>query len=541
MVILSVILSAFIMPGCDSSPRPDSLEPEIETFDATEIMRTEATLSARVQNRSSSVFTRLVFRYGENGKADKEVSVTEAGAETHTLRLTNLTPNTEYTWYVEGGTKTAVVRSQTRTFITQPNELPSLTGFTPLSTGPTGVILSFEITDDGGEPLISAGCDVFCPATATSSRILLTPEFLSTGRKQVFVTGLTVETQYTLTPFATNSMGEAKGEPLEYTTRPGIVLEKAGSLARLFGNDPGVRLSMLTITGDMNGDDFKFLRAVLDAPVNWPANTWDSHVEVVDLSDVNIVAGGDSYDGARFTSENEITTGLFSDCIRLKSIILPFTASVIARDAFARCRNLESIVVSAGINSILPSAECESLQAIEVSAANSNFSSIDGVLFNHDATEILWFPLGKTGDYTLPTRITSLGENCFYGTSITGLNIPQTVTEINRGAFAGSALRFISLPDNIRKISEGMFQNCSTLTTLRLGIDTEYIGGYAFDGTALESLYVGATIPPVAAENAFTNSLYSLFEGCILYVPAGSKGIYRNNRTWGQFKKIEEY
>ena len=123
---------------------------------------------------------------------------------------------------------------------------------------------------------------------------------------------------------------------------------------------------------------------------------------------------------------------------------------------------------AAGIATLLPSADCPSLRAIEVSAANTDFSSVDGVLFNHTGTDILWFPLGKTGTFTLPSTVTKIGENAFAGTGITGLVIPPTVTEIGRGAFAGSALEEISLPDNMSNISEGMFQGCAHLSLIHI-------------------------------------------------------------------------
>ena len=196
---------------------------------------------------------------------------------------------------------------------------------------------------------------------------------------------------------------------------------------------------------------------------------------------------------------------------------------------------------SAGVAELLPSAGCSALRAIEVSAANEHYTSVDGVLFNADITEILWFPLGKTGSFTLPSTITSIGENAFYGTSITTLEIPESVTNISRGAFAGSALTEISLPDNLTNVAEGMFQNCRTLTTVHLGRSTDFIGNYAFDGTALTDLYVAATEPPYASAQAFANKSSTITTGCTLHVPAGCRTIYCSHSKWKTFSRIVEY
>ena len=86
-----------------------------------------------------------------------------------------------------------------------------------------------------------------------------------------------------------------------------------------------------------------------------------------------------------------------------------------------------------------------------------------------------------------------------------------------------------------------MFQSCSTLITVWLGKSTEYIGNYAFDGTDLEDLYVGADYPPYVAPEAFTNRMKPLSDGCTLHVPVGSSMLYSKHAQWSIFKKIEEF
>ena len=262
---------------------------------------------------------------------------------------------------------------------------------------------------------------------------------------------------------------------------------------------------------------------------------------MLDLTDAHIVKGGYSYDGSRFTETDIVSTGLFADCVALREIILPATATVLARNAFARCCSLEKLTVSASVASIWPSEECTSLSNIIVSAANSYFAAIDGVLYNNDVTQIIWLPLGKTGQFSLPPTVTSIGENAFYGTGITSLEIPLSVTSISRGAFAGSALREISFPDNIANIAESLFQNCRDLSAVHLGTGTRYIGNYAFDGTSVKDIFVAATTPPFVADQAFVNGSSTICGICTLHVPAGCRQTYRLHKKWGLFEKIEEF
>lgn len=534
--LLAVIMSA----GCSESTRPDMLEPLIELSDASDISRTGATLSANIDRRGGKMtYLTLFYHIAENGPIMKITG--DPSSETQEFHLTGLHPGSSYTCHIEGGTETATIKSNTISFSTDPNELPKLSSPTPLSTGPTGIIVEFSIIEDGGEPISEAGCEIRTPEASESRRIYIPKETLCAGPRRISITGLTPLTQYSIVPFASNSIGEAYGSPLEYTTKNSVVLKEAGQLSDLFKNSTDIDLTTLTIAGFMNGDDFHTLRCILGAPAQHEGESYGLQAGSIDLTDVIITEGGGPYDGKRFTVADELTTDIFADCKFLRNAILPNNATKLATNAFARCQALESLTISAGMEQIIPSADCNSLKTIEVSKANIHFSSIDGILFNHDGTEIIWFPCAKDGEWTLPSSITTIGINTFAGTSITSLTIPPSVTKIGRGAFAGSKLKTISLPDNLTNVAEGTFQNCNSLTTVYLGAATEFVGDYVFDETDISDIYLAATIPPFATPDAFVNNRKPLAENCTLHVPSGTKKIFKNNSRWGIFNKIEEY
>lgn len=539
--IFLALLSLIISAGCSESTRPGTLEPIINLSEASGITRTEALVTATVDRRGAAKLSFLTLFYKEAESNDFLKIDGNLDSDEVAFRITDLRPGHSYTCHIEGGNATATLKSNTVSFTTVPNDLPKLSSPTPLSTGPLGIIVKFSILEDGGEPILQAGCEIKTTGSSEAHRVYVTSDNPGKGERQISLTGLTPQTTYTITPFAANSIGEAHGDPLEYTTKSSIVLQQPGTLSELFGNGTDHELENLTISGFMNGDDFRTLRIILGAPSKGDNSVSGIKARDIDLSDVSISEGGGSYDGSRFTVADELTTDLFADCKLLRNAILPNSATRLARNAFARCIALETLTISAGIEYLLPSSECISLRSIIVSEANSHFTSIDGVLLNQDATEILWFPYGKSGDYQLPPTITAIGENAFAETSITRLIIPATVTTIKRGAFAGSALTEILLPENITNISEGMFQNCSNLNSVHLGSGTEYIGNFAFDGTALNSLYLAADIPPYAMEDAFINGETTIFGQCSLYVPKGRKKIYANHNKWGKFTHIEEY
>ncbi len=538
---LPLLLIAIIWSACSGIDTPDNLEPIISMTEASDVTRTDAVISARIDRRSPAKLSYITLFYGISG-SDQWTSVAcNADADNIILRIEGLTPGTTYSCYAEAGTATASLRSNVINFTTIPNSLPAISPIDILSTGPVSIIVGLCLTDDGGEAVTQAGCDITCASDGETSRVLLPAEELSTGYHKLVISGLTVSTSYTITPFASNSIGTAIGQATDYTTRASIMLEDAGQLSTLLTSTPGSSLSQpLTIAGKMDGDDFRFLRGMLGAPVSdEAASRYD--VEAVDITDVIICSGGSTYDGSHFTVDNVLTNGIFADCVRLQSIILPATASQLERDAIARCTALRQLTIPAGITRLLPSSGCTALSSIDVSPANDSYASVDGVLFDREISGILWFPCAKTGNYTLPATVTTIAEDAFAGTSITGLEIPPSVTEIKRGAFAESSLVEISLPDNIANITTGMFQNCAALTTVHLGSGTQLIGGYVFDGTSMTDLYVAATIPPVADPDAFTNKSTSITGSCTLHVPAGCKAVYRNHQRWGRFEKIVEF
>lgn len=79
---------------------------------------------------------------------------------------------------------------------------------------------------------------------------------------------------------------------------------------------------------------------------------------------------------------------------------------------------------------------CRGLANINVSPNNKNYSSIDGVLFNKDGTELLAYTGGNDrSEYTIPDGVTTVCENAFFGCYIRTLTIPVSVIEIDDSAF----------------------------------------------------------------------------------------------------------
>lgn len=536
--ILSALILLLILAfsSCSKNEEPINLEPVLTTLEASDITRTEATVSVNIETRGTGKLSYVRFLFGQSEDMNQSSADIVPESEIINFRLERLKPGTTYYFCAEGGNGAAVLKSEMMTFRTVSNDRPTMGGTIPLSSGPLGVIVEFEILDDGGESMLEAGCHIKETGSENIDSFLLPGNELTVGMHQIYIGGLKSGHKYVITPFASNSIGETPGTPLEFVTPETVTLTEPGNLSTILGSE-SINLKELTFAGKMNGDDFKFLRKLLGASALPGETIIKSSVEEIDISNIEIMEGGDSYDGSRYTQQGVISTGLFSGCVQLKEIALPMSATRIERNSFSGCCSLSVLTIPASISECMPSDDCVSLEYISVSQANKNYTGIEGVLLNGDASEILWFPLAKEGSFSIPPTVKAIGENAFRGTHIKVLTLPSGLKKIGRGAFSDSSLEDIALPDDMTNVQEGIFQSCSNLKVVRLGSRTEYVGSYAFDGCNLQDMFITADYPPYLATDAFPDNM-DFYTNCVLHVPSSSIDIYRNHSKWGKFKAI---
>lgn len=141
------------------------------------------------------------------------------------------------------------------------------------------------------------------------------------------------------------------------------------------------------------------------------------------------------------------------------------------------------------------------LENITVDEENTNFSSVDGVLFNKDKTKLIRYPSAN---------------------SATSYQIPETVTEINCCAFDCSKnLSEVIIPEGVKTIGGLAFWECTALESIVLPDSVENLGGGLFSGcSSLKSAVMPKSIE--TAENYADVGHYYLdckgavgrFEGC---------------------------
>ena len=505
--------------------------------EATDIKHTSATLQGQADTLDNGQMPELAFLVGTGSGAMKQADGMSIADGKATKHLDDLTPGTAYSFCLRAFDGHNMTYSDTLTFTTLPNKKPTITAPTLIGQGPTSAMVSYAVTDNGGEPLTATGLVVTNTATGEQQRIKATADINADTVFTIRAAGLAQHATFSIEAFAANTIGESKAGEITMTTSEAIVLTSPGLLAGIIANDV-YAFTEVSIAGPMNGDDLRLLRRMMGREPDGSAG--NGRLAKVDMNDATIVEGGGPYDGQRYTKVNVVGQGLFAGCTGLTTLRLPAGATTIEHEAMRGCTSLAQLAIPSAAVSVAPSTGCTSLAAISAPAANTAYSSHDGVLFTADGKEITWFPMGKTGDYALPESVTSIGDRAFAGCAITRFTLPDGLKEIGQAAFFGSKVEEVTLPDGLRLIPTATFQQCTSLHTVRMGSKAELVSDYAFDGCPLRHIYIDAQYPPVCNPNALTTSYDALFSQCTLHVPTGRSGFYKADSHWGQFKNIVE-
>jgi len=200
--------------------------------------------------------------------------------------------------------------------------------------------------------------------------------------------------------------------------------------------------------------------------------------------------------------------------------------------AFLSCKSVPSIEIPASVLNIGIQAfqSCSNLTALNVASDNSNYTSINGILYNKDITILVRFPEGKTS-VLIPNSVTSIGNCAFYScTGLTSIVIPNSVISIGQSAFyLCTGLISIEIPNSVIDIGNSAFSECSGLRSIIIPNSVTSFGGNIFYGCeSLTTIEIPSSVTSIGVKPfygctslisidvAIDNSYFASLEG-VLY------------------------
>lgn len=174
----------------------------------------------------------------------------------------------------------------------------------------------------------------------------------------------------------------------------------------------------------------------------------------------------------------------FNTCRNLETVTLPDSLEFIDGWAFERCSRLKTINVPANVTLINGGAFAQnsSMTSITCDPANKNYVSVNGVLFTKDMKELVAYPGGIQGGYTVPATVNHIGDAAFYGAlGLDSVTILGNLDFIGFEAFAEcSKLTDVAIRDGVNYVGYWAFRGCDGIKTLTVPQSVTNIGNQAF-------------------------------------------------------------
>lgn len=236
----------------------------------------------------------------------------------------------------------------------------------------------------------------------------------------------------------------------------------------------------------------------------------------------------------------EICSYAFSDCSKLKEVIIGSGVRSIGAWAFNRCTMLDNLTIPQNVFSILTNAfdGCTSLKSV---------TACEGTTYWGD---YCFKDCVSLNNFTLPETSYQLGVNMFEGCkSLTSINVPSLVRSSSRAFVGCASLRSISvekgnnnfssrdgvlydksgeellcypqskgnsysIPKGVKKIGSFAFANCSNLKSVIIPNSVTSIATSSFEGcTSLKTLSVPNSVSEISYPTFYELNIKVKYKG----------------------------
>lgn len=280
-----------------------------------------------------------------------------------------------------------------------------------------------------------------------------------------------------------------------------VIRLSAGQLHTVLSNDKRLNLAYISLIGELDARDFKFMRDSMPALL------------YVDLtySTISRYSGIDGTSTPQFDTyiENVVPQFAFLNKTKLISIHLPSNVTAIGAQAFSNCAALQIVDIPDLVKTIGFRAfeHCTALRYIQI-----------------------------------PPKVTLIEEGLFAGCYLLdSVLLSDSITRIGKNAFEACAnLQTIHLPNKIKSIHEGAFKNCSRLSSVVFPFSLQYLGSGAFSNCfGLEAITI-ENPTPLSTDSLGANLFANISKECKLTVPYSAINAFTAHPVWGRFTGTAE-
>ena len=153
--------------------------------------------------------------------------------------------------------------------------------------------------------------------------------------------------------------------------------------------------------------------------------------------------------------------GIIYNNLTIKKITIPEGIEFLENKTFYNLNHLEEVYISKTINKIGLKIfdKCNSLKMINVDENNEIFSSLEGILYNKNKTNLIIYPQGKDENFTGQEPLELIEEYSFYDTIIENISFPKSLKYIKEKAFEASNIKEIKFEGDPPFFEDNVFNS----------------------------------------------------------------------------------
>ena len=147
---------------------------------------------------------------------------------------------------------------------------------------------------------------------------------------------------------------------------------------------------------------------------------------------------------------------------KIKKVDIDEGITTVDMSVFSDFKNLSDVSFPRSVKNVSSLNKCSHLASFNVPEENENYSTVDGVLFSKNGTELIHYPVAKPNlSYKIPEGTTTICSNAFSDCkNLQEVTMPESVDRVEAGAFSeNSSLKTVNYMGKNPPNSNFTFEN----------------------------------------------------------------------------------